>query len=93
MSYHCTADCISPEGSAKLSHCRQCHLTFATVESFDLHRYDPDLAEDQDNTCWEPASIGLDSDAKGVYGTEEELAERLRVANLLQKAREARGNH
>jgi len=90
MTYQCTAECVSPEGSAVLCHCRGCHKTFATIGSFDLHRYDPDVPEDQNNTCWEPESVGLDKDHKGVYGTPDELETRRIVAEKLAKARAAK---
>lgn len=93
MTYQCDETCVSPEGSQLLSHCRGCHKTFATIVSFDLHRFDPDLAEDLDNTCWEPTSIGLILTNDGIYGTVEEIERRETVAKRLEKARAARGNH
>jgi hypothetical protein len=75
-----------------LAHCRGCHNTFAGINSFDIHRLDESVPEDQNNTCWEPESMGLVLTPDGIYGTIEEIEKRQIVAERLGKARAARGN-
>lgn len=86
----CDSTCKAPTGSLQ-AHCRRvgCHQTFATVESFDLHRRDDSVPEWEDNDCWLPGDIGLIL-MDGLWGTEDEHLKRLEVAEKMTKARAAR---
>lgn len=87
----CLPTC-KPITATEESHCTSCHNSFYTVASFDLHRYDPEVPEDQDNTCWQPESIGLILE-KNMWATPEEHEKRRMFESRLEAARAARGKN
>lgn len=87
----CLPTCKPITGTTE-SHCTVCHQSFYTSDDFDIHRYDPDLPEDQDNECWEPSSVNLILEA-GVWSTPAGHQRRRIISDRLEAARAARGKN
>jgi hypothetical protein len=66
--------CALPPGSVNC-HCGRCHVTFATLESFDDHLVRPRRSPEITG-CRTPASLGLIEDDRGTWRTPEGLDRR-----------------
>jgi len=88
-SAYCRNGC-KPITSTNEFHCIICHKSFYGLAGYNDHRFDPDLPDEETmDYCFLPEDCDLVLE-KGMWGFEQDHAERRKIEAKLEKARAAR---